>query len=534
MSNWDMDDETVIIDGLNFDSYQKVQAGNPDPFKIKWSSLRKYDDLEKNLRRRTDRQFEKTQQVEQTKGSGDAKTKQLNPSSQIYNGYSVFDVVQPHFDVERLAHYYSTHPYNHAAVDTKVANMVSLGYKWELTQNAKLRLQSKKTDEQVKSAHRKVDRTRIVMGKWLDNLNKDYTFSTIMENVVTDLEAVGNGYLEIGRKSNGQIGYIGHIPATTVRVRRQKDGFVQIIGSKAVFFGNYGVENIGYNPVTSDANPNQIIHFKEYSPTNTFYGVPDIVAAGQAAVGDQLAQQYNIDYFQNSAVPRYVVYVKGAKLSSDSERRLFEFMQNNLKGNSHRTLLIPLPPDNEQSKVEFNMEPIEAGVQEGSFTKYHSDNSHDILAAHQVPMSKIGQGDGSLAGTIAADRTFKEQVARPGQRLIEKQVNKLVAEVTDIVELRFKELTLTDEQAAAQIAEKYLRSQVLTPNEVREQLGYPSIDGGDEVIELNARQAADANNEAQGSDERATDRENNQADSPITVQGRKPKGEGSSIKGYLP
>ena len=527
MPEWDMDDDTVIIDGLNFDTYQKVNAKNPDPFKGQWTSLRKFSGLEKNFKRRTDRSFEKAE-VERTKGAGDAKTKQLNPSLQIYNGYSVFDVVQPQFDIDRLAHYYTTHPYNHAAVDTKVANMVSLGYKWELTAASKLKLQAKSTEEQVRAANRKIDRQRLMLNKWLDSLNKDYTFSTIMENVVTDLEAVGNGYLEVGRKSNKQVGYIGHIPATSLRVRTKKDGFVQIIGNKAVFFANYGVDNIGYNPVTSDPNPNQIIHFKEYSPTNTFYGVPDIVAAGQAAVGDQLAQQYNIDYFENKAVPRYVVYVKGAKLSSDSERRLFEFMQNNLKGNSHRTLLIPLPPDNEQSKVEFKMEPIEAGVQEGSFTKYHADNSQDILAAHQVPMSKIGQGDGSLAGTLASDRTFKEQVARPGQRLIEKQVNKIVSEVTDVVELRFKELTLTDEQAAAQVAEKYLRSQVLTPNEVREQLGYPAIDGGDEVIELNARQAADSENERRGSDSRAVERENNQADSPITVNGRKPQGESNS------
>jgi hypothetical protein len=87
---------------------------------------------------------------------------------------------------------------------------------------------------------------------------------------------------------------------------------------------------------------------------------------------------------------------------------------------------------------------------------------------------------------------------------------------------------LTDENAQSQIDEKYLRNQVLTPNEVREKLGMPARDGGDEVIELNPRQAADAENEREGSDSRAQDRTNNASDSDATVRGRNPKGEGRS------
>ena len=262
-----------------------------------------------------------------------------------------------------------------------------------------------------------------------------------------------------------------------------------------------------------------------YSPLNTYYGVPDIVSAGQALVGDQFAQQYNIDYFENKAVPRYIIYVKGGKLSPDSERKLFEFMQGSLKGQNHRTLVVPLPPDTEQTRVEFKMEPIEAGVQEGSFGKYHDSSRNDILTAHQVPLSKIGMGDGSLAGTIASDRTFKEQVARPGQRMIEKKVNRIITEVTDMLVFKLNELTLTDEAAQAQIHEKYLRAQVLLPNEVRDELGKAPRPGGDDVLELTARQAADTANSTRGNDARATSRENNAADTPTTVAGRKPQGD---------
>ena len=51
-----------------------------------------------------------------------------------------------------------------------------------------------------------------------------------------------------------------------------------------------------------------------------------------AIKGDQFAAQYNIDYFENKAVPRYIVTVKGAQLSPESEERLFRFLQTGLRG----------------------------------------------------------------------------------------------------------------------------------------------------------------------------------------------------------
>jgi PBSX family phage portal protein len=342
-----------------------------------------------------------------------------------------------------------------------------------------------------------------------------------MEKVYTDLQATGNAYLEIGRTTKGEIGYVGHIPSTTMRVRRLRDGFVQVIGNKVVYFRNFGASNP--NPLGTDPRPNEIIHFKQYSPLNTFYGVPDIISAINSLYGDTLASQYNIDYFSNKAVPRYVVTLKGAKLSAEAEDKMFRFLQTGLKGQNHRTLYIPLPPDSDTNKVEFKMEPIESGVQEGSFKEYRKQNRDDILVAHQVPLSKLGGGDsGSIAAALAQDRTFKEQVARPSQRQLEKHINKIIREKTDILEFKFNELTLTDEIAQSQILERYVKNQIMMPNEARVALGMPQRDGGDEPLDLKPQQAADATTNRA----RDAERTNNNSDSTSTVAGRNPKGEG--------
>ncbi len=503
------------------------------PFNKSWDNLKDYSGLDQNFRRRTARNIGKALDVTSqaymdsanTTPSGvDAGSKAINPGTVYRNGYGLFDVITPPYNLYELANFYDTSFANHAAIDAKVANIVGLGYSFEVTDRTMLSFEGKEQSATDK-ARKRIERMKLEMRDWLENLNDDDSFTKTMEKVYTDVESTGNGYLEIGRTVNGEIGYIGHIPSTTVRIRRLRDGYMQIIGQKVVYFRNFGAKNP--NPVTSDPRPNEIIHIKEYSPLNTYYGIPDIIAALPSLIGDQLASQYNIDYFENKAVPRYVVTLKGAKLSGEAEDKMFRFLQTGLKAQSHRTLYIPLPGDTDQNKVEFKMEPIENGIQDGSFKEYRKQNRDDILVAHQVPISKLGGTDSAaIAASIAQDRTFKEQVSRPAQGHLNKVISKIIKEKTDILELRFNELTLTDEITQSQILERYVKTQVMMPNEAREAIGLPQHPDGDAPFVMSARQATDAAANLAGNRARDTERTNSQSDGPATTTGRNPQGEG--------
>jgi len=515
-----------------------------DPFNKNWEDLKSLSGMDKNFKRRTDRMAKaydmaipndvRTDSASYldsalavNRGVDGATSKEINPGTVYRNGYGMFDVITPPWNLYELANFYDTSFANHAAIDAKVENIVGLGYDFHVSDRTMMALESNDNDSARDKARKRIERMKIEMRDWIENLNDEESFTNVMMKVLTDYEATGNGYLEIGRTIRGEIGYIGHIPATTMRVRRLKDGFVQIIGQKVVYFRNFGAKNA--NPITGDPRPNEIIHFKQYSPLNTYYGIPDIMSAVSSLHGDQLASQYNIDYFSNKAVPRYVVTLKGAKLSSEAEDKLFRFLQTNLKGQSHRTLYIPLPGDSDTNKVEFEMKPIENGVQEASFNEYRLRNRDDILIAHQVPLSKIGGSDSSnIAAALAQDRTFKEQVARPMQRSIEKLISRIIKEKTDILELKFNELTLTDEITQSQILERYVKTQIMVPNEAREVLGLPQRLDGDEPFEMSSRQAADTRANTAQNRQRDTERTNNNSDSPSTVSGRNAQGEGSS------
>ena len=514
-----MEDSIARID--NLDKMEK--PSKHDEFMIDAEIAKTYSGLDSNFKRRATRSINKV-----FTGQDNTKSKQLFPEMDIVTAYGLYDVVVPPYNLDELAFFYENSYANHAAINAKVSNIVGLGYNFQNTDATTARLEEAESEEQLMRAQRKLQRLKAQMTQWLEELNDEDTFSHILEKVYTDVESTGNGYIEVGRKVNGEIGYIGHIPATTIRVRRLRDGYIQIVNQRVVFFRNF--QGREANPVTNDPRPNELIHIKKYSPKTSYYGVPDTIASSVSMVGDNLAGRYNIDYFENKAVPRYIVTLKGAKLSADAEDKLFRFLQSGLRGQNHRTLYIPLPGDSTDNKVDFKMDPIENGIQDGSFERYRKSNRDDILMAHQVPFSKVGGGAGvSIASALASDRTFKEQVARPAQRNLEKVINKIIKEKTDILQFKLNELTLTDETTQSQIDERYLRMQVMVPNEVRERLGYPSRLGGQDPIVLGAQARAEQVAQATGNRERDQQRTDNASDSTSTTAGRGPGGEGRTV-----
>lgn len=494
---------------------------NTDPFLAGGEDLKAISYENASLKRKNSRSMAKAYT-----GMDDAKSKFIELS--YYSAYHAFDVVLPSIDMAYLAKLYEISTPNYAAINAKASNIVGLGYRLEPSDMAIDKLESAKTEEQLQGIRKKIEKGRREVNRLLEELNYEDTFLEILLKVWVDYEATGNGYIEIGRTANGTIGYVGHIPSPSIRIRRLRDGYIQLVNGRAVFFRNFKDKKTK-DPINNDARPNEIIHIKKYTPTTTFYGIPDALPAKSAIAGDEFSARFNLDYFEHKAVPRYVIIVKGATLSAEAEKTIHEFFVNNLKGKNHRSIYIPLPSDSADSKVEFKMEPVEAGIQDSSFTTYRDANRTEILMAHRVPISKVGQPAGvNLAAARDADKSFKEQVTRPEQDRLEKRINGIISEFTNMFVFKLNEMTLTDEDAISQINERYVRNQIMTPNEARATIGMPPIDGGDEMFEMKPQQAADA--AANAGKTRARDAQRSAGATDGKGEGRNPKGDGRSTQ----
>jgi len=510
-------------------SKRVISESNTDPFAKKADEYNSYTGISPGFKSSNTRAINKFQ-----RGVGGAESKQIHEKEWL-SGYDTFEVVVPPENLDHLAKLYTlpSASAHYAAVNAKVANIVGLGYRLVETPKTKRALEEaqERGDKQAKKLRRKLDEQREELTDYLETLNEEDSFVEILTKVWRDYEVTGNGYLEIGRKKDGEIGYMGHIPATTMRIRRNRDGFVQLSGFDAQFFAHYGagidkktgrVKSIR-NPL-GGGTPNEVIHFKKYSPTSGYYGLPDILAAQSAIAGNEFSARYNLDYFENKAVPRYAIILKGATLSQNAEASLLSFFEASLKGQNHRSIYIPLPGDTPEQKVDLKLEAIEAGIQDSSFNNYRKANLNDILMAHRVPISKISTGDGgSLAIARDADKTFKEQVCGPEQKIAEKKLSGPIRELTDSFDIKFNEMTLTDEDTQSKIDERGVKNGWLLPNEVRANKGLSGIQGGNERVDPNAKAKQDAAN-AEATRERDAVRSANATDS--AGEARNPKGEG--------
>jgi PBSX family phage portal protein len=511
------DDGQEIEVKLSGPSVRKL-ADDTDVFSESARKLNSLEGLDTNFKRRTTRTLNK-----QHEGSAGARS-QKEEIGGNETGYDMFGLAVPPFNFDYLAKVYELSSAHYAAVNAKVANIVGLGYDFELSDKYKLKLEEETDDDKLAKARRKLARAKAEVIRWLESCHKEDDVLETLRKVYVDYETTGNGYLEVGRSASGEIHYIGHIPSTTMRIRKNRDGFVQIVGKRAWYFRNFG-DTSTPNPLDNDnPNPNEVIHLKKYTPTNSYYGAPDIIAAMSAVAGNEFSSKFNLDYFENKAVPRYVIVIKGGKLSSSSEKSVHEFFQSTLRGQNHRTLIIPMPADEEGRKTSFEMKPVEAGTQDSSFNTYRKANMQEILMAHRVPVTKVSNGEGSLAAARDADKTFKEQVCRPEQRIFENKFNKVIAEYTDVFYFRLNQMTLTDEDTQSKIDERYLRFGVLVPNEVRARMGMPGREDGDDPWQANPQQAAEQKAQSLRSRTRDADRSANATDS--AGEARSAQGEG--------
>ena len=467
----DSDDFNEEIDDLSYISaLNKVEA--VDPFsEVKISSL------SPKMKRKAQRLQKRHE------GEDGTKSKYLDP--EVVNGYSLWDIVNPPYDLDSLAILYDQSSIHYAAINARVMNTVGLGFEFTETLKARRRVEKVHGDSaKLEKTRKGLQDLREELEDLFESLNVEETLIETMVRVWQDCLTVGNGYLEIGRNNEGKVGYIGHIPATMVRVRRHRDGFVQLSRAnkiQAIFFRNFQDLEME-DPINGDPSPNEVIHFKMYSPNSTYYGIPAAVSAAAAIIGDKFAKEYNIDYFENKAIPRYAIILKGAKLSNKSKAELVNYFRNEVKGRNHGTLVIPLPASiGSDSDIRF--EKLEAGVQDASFDKYRKSNRDEILVANRVPAPKVGVYDNAnLAVSRDADKTFKMQVIGPDQAIIEKKINRLLAEFTDLLQFKLKKIDLLDEDMESRIYDRYLRTEVISPNEVRGKIGFPERKDGDEVL----------------------------------------------------
>jgi len=336
-----------------------------------------------------------------------SKSKALLPDGFTSMDYSEF--VTPPFPMEDLALSILRNPWVRSCIDAKVTNTFDLGYLLKKREGMSENPKEKKRFDDFISG-RGVGNTPLIPE---------------LKQALMDFETTGNAFLEITESPKGYDG-VYHVPSPRIRVGKKREKYVQRSSADSnkrryfrafpypINYVNAGGETV-YNkpPEPGDDFVSSLIHFKAYSPLDDFYGIPPILSAWYSMMGDFAAAKFNLQFFENNAVPQYIVTISGGKVTEEVKKIIRKFFEEKLQGQAHRTLILPLPGD-----MEAHFEPVAVEMKEGSFILYRKQTREETCAVMRVPPSEAGIWEQAIkANSQQQSLNFNLKTIRPLQRM---------------------------------------------------------------------------------------------------------------------
>lgn len=447
------------------------------------------------------------------------------------------DIIQPPYEPSQLALLLTLNAAHFRCCETKATDITAKGYELKPSDGFITGVKNFTKPEQAE-----IDEQTLLIKKFLTKVDGRKGMDALSKKLGLDFESIGWMAVEVIRNTSGEILDIKHIKAQTIKVcynkEYKKSYYIQEVGNQKVRFVNFGekfkfsydneesltnedffkevkrvrsrtVKDIVLVPsdaseeyyeesagidgkdakesLTFMSSANEVLMIVQDHPSTTYYGLPSIIPALASLNGNISIEDYMNQYFENNAIPRYLIILEGTTDIDDNVASVVtKFFRENIRGSAHSTLIFPVPEG-----VTVTVKPLEVGEQEASFQGTRDKNRDEIIVAHGMTPAQIGVIDAANLGSgsgLSQAENYKDRILTPRQnlfanlfwnRLFGREGLGLVA-----VKIKFKAMDIKDENLLRLKHEVALRYGVLSINEVRYEMGYEAITGGDRAFLL--------------------------------------------------
>lgn len=300
---------------------------------------------------------------------------------------------------------------------------------------------------------------------FLPTLHPEHSITELRKRIRWDTETLGFSYIEIGKSKDKLPIFMSHIPGHTMRmttvdmeevpvptdmvqfgrnikgqVRRRFRRYVQIVGTKKVYFKEHGdPRDIDPKDGLSKANlkyedtATEIIFIKQYYPGQA-YGLPRWFNNLVAIQGSRQAELTNLDYFKENAIPAMAVLVSGGSLANQTIQQIEDHVTA-ARGRAaqNRVLIIEVEGDeNAASKdgtipvPKVELKPL-AGerIKEGQFLEYDKAQTEKVRSSFRLPPIFTGHAqDYSHASAKTSYEVAEGQVFGPERAILDDIINR--------------------------------------------------------------------------------------------------------------
>ena len=423
------------------------------------------------------------------------------PSQQLagdpFSFMAAGEYLEPQYNPETWASTVENNTRLGRTIRTYARNTLGLG--WNIEPTVKI---TADTEDEVKT---EVKRQSDILTRLFSNPNDEMPTTAVFYYAKVDEESTGNGYIEVVRNTLGVVTSVYHVPAISVRKRvqtgeggdKEVKGFVQIQGNEKCYFKEFGDDGImssstgkyveSIEDLEDDSDlATEIIHFKLYTPMNSWYGAPRYVSAAPAIAGNRFAAIRNVKFFENDAVPRMAVMVNGGRIAQDVMQQIEDFFNGKSKGldKAHNVLIIQGDAqstgyDKGNQGPSIDLKPMTVGVTEdASFQTYRDANDEEIRECFGIGQVFFASDSTNRASAATSREITNEQEFEPDRLEKEYLINqKLVPAILNMgrddvkVRFRFERMKLTDPLDVARLTQTYASLGAITPNEIRCDLG---------------------------------------------------------------
>lgn len=227
-------------------------------------------------------------------------------------------------------------------------------------------------------------------------------------------------------------------------------------------------------------NPWEVLFLKTLNPYNPHRGAGVVEAAAITLDTLKFSENFNLNFFKNSAVPYSILYTDQT-LKKDTLERLKNNWDKNYRGfdNAYKTAIL------EQG---LKLDKLQTGQKDMDFLEQQKFMRDKLMAMYKTNPVILGViENANRASADSSEYVFMKHCIRPKMRLLTEYLNEYLVPLFDPMGKEGIFLDFVDPVKEDRTQEIHQWSVAvdkwMTKNEIRERDNLPPIDGGDEIYQ---------------------------------------------------
>jgi len=301
----------------------------------------------------------------------------------------------------------------------------------------------------------------------LDLLYKVNPFTTFRQQISLTqlcLDLIGSAYWLKVRDKRGQVIELWLLRPDLVMPKAENGEYI----SYYEYTGRGITERFDINDVVPFLNPN---------PVDARLGQSKIQPEIDLIRSQVFSTKWNMNFFYKEARPDAIMNIKGRKpLTKEDKTEIYKDWDSKFGGyqKAHNFSIL-------QGDVDYKI--LSNTQKDMDFVNLDSSMAQNIMTGLRVPKPVLCPDIGNKSTVDGAIYIFMSQVIEPNQKKIIDTLNEfLVGDFDYTLFLDIESPVPEDEELKAKIYAEYVDKGIMTRNEVREKLGLPKLDGGDDVL----------------------------------------------------